>query len=248
MNLLKSVDWNLKVEELNRSEEWQALIRGVTLDFGGTLALGELNREDFRNELFEYVRSLGFSGRKHELDKAGKGMLERLMKARSRNREIRLEDLYQGMLFKLGLHPKREYLDYIHRLYINSFKVELIPRVEEVLKTLSGKYKLAVISNAMSDVPRYTIKRFGLEKYLDTVVISRDLGIRKPDPEIFKFTLVNLGVESLEAIHVGDSLESDVQGAKNAGMKAVWLKKSIKEMNTLPDYTIHSIKELTSLL
>ena len=100
----------------------------------------------------------------------------------------------------------------------------------------------------MSEVPRHAVKKFGLGKYLDAVVISRDLGIRKPDPEIFKFTLENLGIESHEAIHVGDSLEEDVEGAKNAGMKAMWLKRSNKEMNVLPDYTIYSIKDLTSLL
>jgi len=224
------------------------MIRGVTFDFGGTLALGDIDKEDFGNRLFEYVYSLGFSGGKAQLSKARNGMLERLMKARSHNREIRLEDLYQGMLFNLGLHPEIEIIDYIHQLYIRSFKVELIPGVKEVFDALNERYGLAVISNAISDVPRYAIKKFGLERYLDAIVISRDLGIRKPDSEIFKFTLRKLGIESHEAIHVGDSLESDVQGAKNAGMKTIWLKRSNEEMNVLPDYTIHSIRELTSLL
>ncbi len=58
----------------------------------------------------------------------------------------------------------------------------------------------------------------------------------------------NLGIESHESIHVGDSLEEDVEGAKNAGMKAIWLKRSDEKINVLPDYTIHSIKDLTSLL
>jgi len=100
----------------------------------------------------------------------------------------------------------------------------------------------------MSNVPRRAIKRSGLERYLDAVVISRDLGIRKPDPEIFRFTLKNLGMESHEAIHVGDSLEDDVQGAKNAGMKAIWIERATEEMIIQPDQTIRSIEELTSLL
>lgn len=223
-------------------------IKGVTFDFGGTLALGNLDKEDFRSRLFKYIRSLGFSGGKAQVNKARRGMLERLTKARSQNRELRLEDLYQGMLFKLGLHPEREYIDYIHQLYIRSFKVELIPSVRKVLKFLDERYSLAVISNAMSDVPRHAVKKFGLGTYLDAVVISRDLGIRKPDPEIFKFTLENLGIESHETIHVGDSLEEDIEGAKNAGMKAMWLKRGNNEINVLPDYTISSIKDLTSLL
>jgi len=208
-----------------------AEIKGVTFDFGETLALGDLDKEDFQNKLFLYLRNLGFSGRKSLLSKARNRMLGILMNVRRHNREMRLEDLYQGMLFELGLHPERETIDYIHQLYIQSFKVELIAGVEKILEFLRDKYNLAVISNAMSDVPRQAIKRFGLEKYLDSIVISRDLGIRKPDPEIFKFTLKNLGIESNEAIHIGDSLKYDVQGAKNAGMKTIWLKRNNEEMN-----------------
>ena len=224
------------------------MIKGITFDFGGTLSLGDLDKEAFKNALLEYLRSLGFSGNEARLSKARNGMLERLMKARNHNREIRLEDLYQGMLFKLGLHPEREVIDHIHQLYIRSFKVELVPGAEEVLEALNEKYSLAVISNAISNVPRYAIERFGLDRYLSTIVISRDLGIRKPDPGIFKFTLINLGIESNEAIHVGDSLEQDIQGAKDAGMKAVWIRRNGREIDIRPDYTINSIKELTSLL
>ena len=224
------------------------MIKGITFDFGGTLATGDLDKEEYRIRLLEYLRSLGFSGRNAQFDKARRGMLKRLMKARSLNREIRIEDLYQGMLFKLGLHPEREVIDHIHDLYIRSFKVDLVPSAVHVLESLHKRYDLAVISNAMSNVPRQAIKRSELEWCLDAVVISRDLGIRKPNPEIFRFTLENLGIESHEAIHVGDSLEDDVQGAKNAGMKAIWIKGPGEEIITQPDQTIRSIEELTSLL
>ncbi|MCP8321903.1 MAG: HAD family hydrolase [archaeon] len=223
-------------------------VKGVTFDFGGTLALGGLDKEGFRHDLLEYLRSLGFSGSESLVNKTRDGMLGRLMKARDHNREIRLEDLYQDMLFKLGLHPEREVTDFIHQLYIRSFKVELIPGVEKILELLNVKYRLAIISNATSNVPREAMKRFGLEKYFDSIVISRDIGIRKPDPEIFNFTLKNLGIKSDEAVHVGDSLEYDVRGAKNAGMRAVWIKRNNEEENIQPDYTIHSLQELTLLL
>ena len=224
------------------------MIKGILFDFGGTLALGDLDKEYFATSFLEYIRSLGFRGRKSQYEKARKGMFERLMKARSINREIRLEELYQGLLFKLGLHPSGEVIDYIHQLYIRSFSVELVSGLKEVFECLNERYSLAVISNSMSDVPRQGIKKFDLEQYLDTVVISRDIGIRKPDPEIFNFALHNLGIESYNAIHVGDSLKEDIQGAKNAGIKTIWIKRNSEEMNIQPDYTIHSIKELTSLL
>ena len=223
------------------------IVKGVLFDFGGTLALGDLNKEEFRNSLFEYIRSLGFNGTESRFKRVRRGMFERLMKARSQKREMRIEDLYQGMFFDLGLHPEKVALDYIHDLYIRSFNVELVNGVKDVLEYLNERYNLAIVSNSMSNVARHAIKRFNLEKYFDMIVISRDLGIRKPDREIFQFTLKNLGVESYEAVHVGDSLEDDVQGAKNAGMKTVWIKTG-EDVNVQPDYTINSIKELTSLL
>jgi len=100
----------------------------------------------------------------------------------------------------------------------------------------------------MSNVARRAIKRFNLEKYFEAIVISRDIGIRKPDPEIFNFTLNTLCIESYETIHVGDSLGDDVQGGKNTGVKTVWIKKMNEDTSDLPDYTIKSIKELTLLL
>ena len=223
-------------------------IKGVTFDFGGTLAGGDLDKQGLRSKLLEYLQSLGFSKGKARLSKARNGMLAGLMRARRQNREMRLEDLYQGMLFKIGIHPEREIIDHIHQLYIRSFNVELVPGAKEVLETLAEKYRLAVVSNAMSEVPRQALERFELRRYFVSVTISRDIGIRKPDPEIFRYTLSNMGIESYEAVHVGDSLEEDIQGAKNAGMKAIWVPDGDEETSVQPDFTIRSLHELTSLL
>ena len=100
----------------------------------------------------------------------------------------------------------------------------------------------------MSDVPRYTLKKAGLDGYFDSIVLSRDLGMRKPDSEIFNFTLVNLGLTNREVLHVGDSLEQDVQGAQNAGMKAIWIMGEKGSVHVKPDYIIKSIEELPLLL
>ncbi len=224
------------------------MIKGVTLDFGDTLANGALDKVTFRKRLLNYLKSLGYSRDQNQIRKVRSQMLQKLERARSFNREIRLENLYPFLLLKLGLHPEREVLNHIHKLYVNSFNSEFIPGVEEVFEYLKGKYKLAVISNSISNVPRFFLERAGFEKYLEAIVISRDLGIRKPDPEIFNYTLAKLGIESEEAIHVGDSLEQDVKGARDVGMKTVWIKKDNEEMITKPDFIIHSIGELISIL
>lgn len=221
--------------------------KAITFDFGGTLAHGELDKENYRRALEDYVFRLEFSGGRAKLSKARRGMLERLRKAQKKNRELRFEDLYRGLLFDLGLHPTQEKLNYIEHLYYHFFRIDLVPGIREMLVDLSGRYNLAIISNVTSNVSRLALQKFNLEQYFDYVVLSRDLGIRKPDPEIFNFTLQNLGVKSSEAVHVGDSLEHDVQGAKNVGMKTVWIRGDNETTDILPDFVISKVTELPSL-
>ena len=80
-------------------------LKAITFDFGGTLAHGSLEKENYKIALIDYLFKLGFSGGKARLNKARKAMLERLRKVQEKNRELRFEDLYQGLLFDLDLHP-----------------------------------------------------------------------------------------------------------------------------------------------
>ena len=222
-------------------------IKAITFDFGGTLAHGDLDKDNYKRSLLDFFRSLGFSGGEAKLNNARNGMLKRLSTAQKRNRELRFEDLYQGLLFELGIHPTQENLDYIEQLYYRFFRIELVSGVKEMLVELGGRYKLAIISNVTSNASRFVLQKSDLEQYFDYVVLSRDLGIRKPDPEIFNFTLQNLKVKSGEAVHVGDSLEDDVQGAKNVGMKTVWIKGDTEIQHIHPDFIIPKVTELPSL-
>lgn len=224
------------------------LIRGITLDFGGTLATGNLDSTAFWHSLLAYLRVLGYGGSEARFEKARNGALERLTKVRSLNREMRLEDLIQGLLFKLRLHPDQTNLDYIHRLYMASFNTQLVPGVETVLQHLAKKYRLAVISNSMSDVPRWGIEKFDLAQFFDVIVVSRDLGIRKPNPEIFHYALANLKVKPSETLHVGDLLSQDVLGAQQSGIRAVWINSSDEQYVIMPDYRIDSILDLPGLV
>jgi putative hydrolase of the HAD superfamily len=222
-------------------------VEAITFDFGGTLANGELDKENYKGALMDYIFRLGYSGGKTRLSKARVAMLERLRKAQEKNRELRFEELYRGLLFELGLHPTQERLDYIEQLYYHFFRIDLVPDLRDILVDLSGRYNLAIVSNVISNASHLVLQKFDLEQYFDSIVLSRDLGIRKPDPEIFNFTLENLGVHSSKAVHVGDSLKYDVQGAKNAGMKTVWIKGCEEPINIRPDFIISKVTELPKL-
>lgn len=221
-------------------------LKAITFDFGGTLAYGELDRENYKRALIDYVFRLGYSGGRAKLNKARNGMLEKLSKAQKRNRELRFEDLYRGLLVDLGLHPLQENLEYIEWLYRSFFKIEFVPGIRKMLIALGGRYNLAIISNVISNASRFALRKLDLERYFDYIVLSRDLGVRKPDPEIFNFALHNWGIESSEAVHVGDSLEHDIQGAKNVGMKTIWIKGE-ETMDIQPDFIISRVTELPTL-
>ena len=82
-------------------------------------------------------------------------------------------------------------------------------------------------------------------------VFSQDnLGIEKPDPRIFEVAFRKAGCEPCELLHVGDSLESDVAGAKAAGSKAIWLNRNLdaRDGGTEPAFEIRSLLELDRIL
>jgi len=100
------------------------------------------------------------------------------------------------------------------------------PEVPGVLERLrEDGARLAVVSNwdvSLHDV----LERTGLRPLVDAVVISAELGVAKPDPAIFRAALDRLGAAADRALHVGDSVEHDVAGARAAGIEAVLVSRN----------------------
>jgi putative hydrolase of the HAD superfamily len=82
--------------------------------------------------------------------------------------------------------------------------------------------KLGVITNGQSVRQRRKLAALGLERSFDTVVVSGEEGLRKPDAEIFRRALARCGVAAHETLFVGDHPVADVEGAHRAGLVAVW--------------------------
>lgn len=125
------------------------------------------------------------------------------------------------------------------------------------LDTLRGAgYKLAIISNARdaSNVNRL-IDNAKLRSWFDPILISADLGVRKPNPRIFKAVLDQWQLPPTEVVMVGDMLGADVLGAINSGMRSVWATMQADNnaneahSDTIhPDATIQSLSELIPLI
>jgi putative hydrolase of the HAD superfamily len=129
--------------------------------------------------------------------------------------------------------------------------VYLDENAKVVLSSLHGKYLLGIISNfAIPECVYELIKTHGLDKLFDVVVVSGAVNKRKPSPEIFKNTLKKLGISACETVFVGDTIDADIDGAKAAGIKAVYLERRVEceAKHASPDITIKKLSELQSAL
>lgn len=126
----------------------------------------------------------------------------------------------------------------------------LMPDARETLKSIAADYSLALLTNGAPDLQREKIAASGLGEFFKAVAVSGEHDIGKPKPEIFHRLAAELGVEPTEVAMVGNSLERDIAGAKNAGIRAVWLKVAGSEEHAPvePDFTIVGLAELPALL
>jgi putative hydrolase of the HAD superfamily len=98
------------------------------------------------------------------------------------------------------------------------------PESEEVLRQLQPRYELAVVSSFDARL-RMILKQLGLLKYFHYVFVSSELGVDKPDPEIFRRALRLARREASEVLHVGDDPERDWEAARTAGLHVFQLQR-----------------------
>lgn len=127
------------------------------------------------------------------------------------------------------------------------FKLQPYPGVLETLMTLAKGYRLAALSDAQSQWALPELRTVALQSFFESVIVSGDLGYRKPDPRIFALAFKRLKLEPKETLFVGNDMYRDVYGAQQAGMQAVYFATDqgrSKHKNTEPDYIIYHFQEL----
>lgn len=128
-------------------------------------------------------------------------------------------------------------------------KSRLMPHAYEVLEYLSGKYRLYILSNGFQELQCHKMRSAGIDHFFRKVVLSDDIGILKPRPEIFHFALSATQSEVRDSLMIGDSWENDVAGAKGVGMHQVFYDVEGKAgLPFRPTYHIHDLKELMQIL
>ena len=123
--------------------------------------------------------------------------------------------------------------------------IEPYEDVMPMLDALAPRFKLGLLSNG-NNYPEY----FGLAERFDFAVYAQDIGIEKPDPRTFQIAVERAGCGLEQLLHVGDSLETDVEGAQAVGVRAVWLNRNgaSNDIGIEPDYQIATLTDLPALL
>lgn len=126
----------------------------------------------------------------------------------------------------------------------------LLPGARELIGQLADQYSLALLTNGAPDLQREKIAATGLEPFFKAIAVSGEYGIGKPKPEIFHHLVGELGVSVDEAIMVGNSLERDIAGARNAGIRSIWIRVpgSEEHAEVSPDHTITALNEIPAIL
>lgn len=121
----------------------------------------------------------------------------------------------------------------------------------ELLETLAPRYDLYLASNGTATVQAGRLESAGISRYFKGIFISEAMGANKPSPAYFRACFDAIpGFDPAAALVVGDSLTSDIRGARNVGLRSCWFNpKGLPPRPDIPaDYTIYALSELPPLL
>jgi putative hydrolase of the HAD superfamily len=148
---------------------------------------------------------------------------------------------YAELLVELGVDDPDAFIDAEHEVWRPAY--EILASAQALLDSLrSFGLKIGIVANSWPDpgrVLRADAEQFGLADCVDAMVLSEEVGVRKPDAEIFRIACLRLGVEPREAMYVGDNLDTDVRGAAGVGMttvQALWFRADDAPAAVEPDF------------
>ena len=173
------------------------------------------------------------------------------------HREVTAPQRMSDMLRRLDVDPAGcphgfvEALLDAHRAALSA-AADFPPHYGDLLRGLRGRYRLAVVSNFdYTPTAVGLLRGAGIADLFDTIVVSDEIGWRKPRPEIFTEALTRVGVKAGDALFVGDRADIDVVGAQRMGMPVAWVNRDaapLPEGLPRPDYEVRDLGELGPIL
>ena len=133
-----------------------------------------------------------------------------------------------------------------------SNKPGVIEGAHELMDYLKRKgYRMHMTSNGSHEVQYKKLAACGLTNYFDTIILSEDAGVNKPSPQYFDYALKVSGAEREHTLMIGDNLQTDIQGALNAGIDAMLFNRwgvNPEEAAKRPTFVVDRLLEITQLL
>lgn len=130
-------------------------------------------------------------------------------------------------------------------------KTGLVSGALATLEYLHRYYRIYILSNGFREVQSKKLERSGLAPYVHRMILSEDAGINKPHKEIFTYAFSCTNSRASESLMIGDSWEADIEGARRAGMSAIWFNPQqlpLPHQEYKPLYIIQELSQLCSLL
>lgn len=235
--------------------------KAVILDFIGTLTnLKNYSWKVSEMKLYRAVVNAGFRVDSEAFLKAYKQAHEKYRIIRHQKlievtNAVWVSEALTNLGFKTSPEDKRvkTAVNVFFQDYLNS--LELRRCAKRMLKNTAMDYKLGLISNfTHAPVIYAALRRLDINEFFNAVLVSEEVGWRKPHAKIFEEALKRLGVTAKETVYVGDSPLEDIKGASLVGIKTVFVPsqfytlENLRESQQKPDMIVKDICELCEKL
>lgn len=156
---------------------------------------------------------------------------------------------FKKVLEKFRINDEKLNADLSHEyLYGCPKKSNLVPHAREILSYLAENYSLTVVTNGFEEIQSIKLTSGDITHYFNHVITSQKAGYKKPSRQIFEYALAVNNLQCHEVIMIGDNLVTDIGGARNACIDAVFYNPAAMAHNEKVDHEIRCLSELQKLL
>lgn len=163
-----------------------------------------------------------------------------------------VERFRRPLSFGQGLEPDEAYCLEASDRFLDfcASKPGLVEGARDLMDYLKAQgYRMHMCSNGFHEVQYKKLRSCGLDGSFDTVILSEDAGFNKPAPQFFEYALRQSGAQREMTLMIGDNFNTDILGAKRAGLATAWFNRYPDYPATEPiDYDVTSLRELMNIL
>ncbi len=211
------------------------IVRGIIFDINGTLV--DINTDEGNEQIYRSISHLlKYYGIRTSRNDVREGFYQIMKEQRRAGGETFPEfdvvavwrEFLADRMARCGVSlPKNKLAvlpHFLAELYrgISLNRLELYPEVREVLDELRPRYRLAALSDAQSAWALPEMRMVGIDGYFHSIVVSGNLGYRKPDPRLFALVLKRMRLPASEVLFVGNDMYRDIHGGRQAGLRTVF--------------------------